>query len=168
VTEDDVQDGPDHVDSHRGPAYIVGPYVKQGAVIRTGYSQVNALRTIEDVLGTQHMNLNTAYQRPMADVFDVHGSASWNYAAIASTVLKTTQLARMTEEAGTKFAAGADVAPKHEATYWARVTAKFNFDDADEVPADQFNRVLWKGMMGGKPYPRIKGSTQKMAMRGDD
>ena len=168
VTEDDVQDGPDHVDSHRGPAYIVGPYVKQGAVIRTGYSQVNALRTIEDVLGTQHMNLNTAYQRPMADVFDVHGSASWNYTAVASTVLKTTQLAQMTEEAGTKFAAGTDVAPKHDATYWARVTAKFNFDDADEVPADQFNRVLWKGMMGGKPYPRIKGSTQKMVMRDDD
>src|SRR6185295_10985091 len=26
VTEDDVQDGPDHVDSHRGTAYVVGPY----------------------------------------------------------------------------------------------------------------------------------------------
>jgi len=38
----------------------VGPYVKQGAVVSTHYSQVNALRTIEDVLGTQHLNLNTA------------------------------------------------------------------------------------------------------------
>ena len=32
VTEDDVQDGPDHVDSHRGTAFVVGPYVKKGAV----------------------------------------------------------------------------------------------------------------------------------------
>ena len=25
VTEDDCQDGPDHVDSHRATAYVVGP-----------------------------------------------------------------------------------------------------------------------------------------------
>ncbi len=53
VTEDDVQDGPDHVDSHRGTAFVVGPYVKQGAVVSTRYSQVNVLRTIEDILGTR-------------------------------------------------------------------------------------------------------------------
>ena len=34
VTEDDVQDGPDHVDSHRGTAFVVGPYVKRGAVVK--------------------------------------------------------------------------------------------------------------------------------------
>ncbi len=76
VTEDDVQDGPDHVDSHRGTAFVVGPYVKKGAVISTRYSQVNALRTIEDILGTEHINLNTAFQRPMDDVFDIRSSGS--------------------------------------------------------------------------------------------
>src|SRR5260370_8791055 len=60
VTEDDVQDGPDHVDSHRGPALVVGPYVKQGAVVSARYSQVNALGTIEDLLGSAHINLTTA------------------------------------------------------------------------------------------------------------
>ena len=93
VTEDDVQDGPDHVDSHRGTAYVVGPYVKQGAVVSTRYSQVNALRTIEDILGTEHINLNTAFQRPMTDVFDIHSSGDWSFAAEASTVLATTTLA---------------------------------------------------------------------------
>src|SRR5262245_52168040 len=29
ITEDDCQDGPDHVDSHRATAYVVGPYVKK-------------------------------------------------------------------------------------------------------------------------------------------
>ena len=81
VTEDDCQDGPDHVDSHRATAYVVGPYVKQGAVVSTHYSQVNVLRTIEDILGTQHINLNTAFQRPMADVFDTHSSGAWTYTA---------------------------------------------------------------------------------------
>jgi hypothetical protein len=43
ITEDDSQDGPDHVDSHRSTAYVVGPYVKKGAVVSTHYSQVNVL-----------------------------------------------------------------------------------------------------------------------------
>src|SRR4030088_1594253 len=93
VTEDDVQDGPDHVDSHRGTAYVVGPYVKQGAVVRTRYNQVSALRTIEDVLGTQHINLNTAFQQPRTVVLDIRSSDAWTYIAEASTVLATTPLA---------------------------------------------------------------------------
>src|SRR5262245_64280244 len=85
ITEDDCQDGPDHVDSHRATAYVVGPFVKKNAVVNTRFSQVNALRTIEDVLGTQHINLNTASQRPMADVFDITASHHWSFAAVAST-----------------------------------------------------------------------------------
>ena len=64
VVEDDTQDGADHVDSHRSPTYVVGPYVRQGAVVHTFYTLVSALRTTEDILGTEHMNLNTAYARP--------------------------------------------------------------------------------------------------------
>ena len=60
---------------HRATAYVVGPYVKQGAVVSTRYNQVSVLRTIEDILGTPHINLNTAYQRPMADVFDTARAA---------------------------------------------------------------------------------------------
>jgi DNA-binding beta-propeller fold protein YncE len=168
VTEDDVQDGPDHLDSHRGPVYVVGPYVKQGQVVGTRYSQVNALRTIEDILGTQHINLNTAFQRPMADVFDVHSSGTWNYTAVASTVLKTTGLTLASLPQDVKYAAGPDIEPKHDASYWARATAKFDFSDADEVPPDQFNRVLWKGMMGEKPYPAIRGAHQVVASVKDD
>ena len=35
----------------------------------------------------------------------------------------------------------------------ARVTAGFDFSDADRVPPAKFNRVVWNGLMGGKPYP---------------
>jgi YVTN family beta-propeller protein len=157
VTEDDVQDGPDHVDSHRGTAFVVGPYVKQGAVVSTRYNQVNALRTIEDVLGTQHINLNTAFQQPMADVFDIHSSGKWTYAAEASTVLATTTLALAREDNGVRFAAGPNVEPKHSAAYWDEVTAGFDFSQADQVPPAQFNRVLWTGLMGSRPYPALRG-----------
>jgi hypothetical protein len=155
ITEDDCQDGPDHVDSHRATAYVVGPYVKQGAVVSTHYSQVNALRAIEDIFGTQHINLNTAFQRPMADVFEIRHSGRWSYLAEASTVLKGTAFAQAPGGLGVRFAQGADVKPKHDANYWARVTAGFDFSEADRVPPAKFNKVLWAGMMGGKPYPAV-------------
>ena len=159
VIEDDCQDGPDHVDSHRATAYVVGAYVKQGAVVSKQYGQVNALRTIEDILGTQHLNLNTAFQRPMTEVFDLKSSGKWSYQAEASTILKTTQLAQEVSGLGVPFAAGTDVKPRHKASYWAKVTAGFDFSEADRVPPEKFNRVLWQGLMGKKPYPALRGSS---------
>lgn len=44
------------------------------------------LRTIEDILGTDHLNIHTATQRPMAAVFDL-GEAQWNFKAIPSAFL---------------------------------------------------------------------------------
>jgi hypothetical protein len=117
------------------------------------------LRTIEDILGTQHINLNTAFQRPMSDVFDVRASGTWTYTAEASTVLGTTMLASVGRGLGVRFAAGPTIHPKHSAAYWAEVTAGFDFSEADQVPPDQFNRVLWAGLMGNKPYPVLHGQT---------
>jgi hypothetical protein len=44
---------------------------------------------------------------------------------------------------------------KHSAAYWARVTRGFDFSDADRVPPAKYNKVLWKGLMGSKPYPKM-------------
>ena len=167
VIQDDVQDGPDHVDSHRAPALLIGPYVKQGAVVSTRYNQVSVLRTIEDILGTQHINLNTAFQRPMADVFDITSSGAWTYSSVASTVLKTTTLSLAQADTGMRFAKGPNVKPKHNAAYWDRVTAGFDFSEADQVPAAKFNKVLWTGMMGRKAYPALRGSVTAAADKDD-
>jgi hypothetical protein len=170
VTEDDCQDGPDHVDSHRATTYVVGPYVKKNAVVSHHYSQVNVLRTIEDVLGTPHINLNTAFQRPMAKVFDIDSSPNWTYTAIASTVLQTTSLFAQTASgpADVKFAEGPLIKPRHDAAYWAKVTAGFDFSEADRVPVARFNRVLWTGMMGSKPYPATLGHSGNLTVQRDD
>lgn len=128
--------------------------MKKGAVVSTRYSQVNALRTIEDILGTEHINLNTAFQRPMTEVFDIRSSGRWTYAAEASTVLQTTTLALASSGTNpVRFAAGPVITPKHNAEYWDNVTVGFDFSEADQVPTAQFNRVLWSGLMGNKPYP---------------
>jgi len=43
--------------------------------------------------------------------------------------------------------------PAHDVKYWARVTKGMNFRDADRVDGAAYNRILWKGIMGNKPYP---------------
>ncbi len=103
------------------------------------------------LLGTQHINLNTAYQRPMSDVFDITSSGAWNYNAIASTILKTTSLALA--DTGIKFADGPDILPRHDAAYWAKATRGFDFSAEDRVPVDLMNEVMWEGVMDGTPYP---------------
>ena len=39
------------------------------------------------------------------------------------------------------------------ASYRRRKTRGFDFSVADRVPAALYNRVLWEGLMPGKPYP---------------
>jgi len=159
VLEDDAQDGGDHMDAHRSTAYVVGPYVKKRAVVSTRYSTVNMVRTIEDVLGLEHLNLNTAYQRPMTDVFDISKGRGWTYNAVASTVLKTTTLAQW--EGGPtggkiEFAEGPDLQPTHTAAWWSKQTRGFDWSSEDRVPADLFNEVVWEGMKGSQPYPTVR------------
>jgi len=154
VLEDDSQDGPDHVDAPRSTAFVVGPYVKQNAVVSTRYNTVSMLRTMEDVLGIDHLNLNDAYQRPMADVFDL-GQTRWNYNAVASRVLRTTEAALSSGDA-VQFAEGLEVQPTHDAAYWEKETKSFDWTSEDRVPADVFNQVLWEGLMNGTPYPTVR------------
>jgi YVTN family beta-propeller protein len=169
INEDDCQDGPDHVDSHRATAYVVGPYVKRGAVVSTRYSQVNVLRTIEDLLGTQHMNLNTAFQRPMADVFDISGSGAWSFTAQASTILRTTSVLNVAAaSSAVRFSQGPTLKPRRTPDYWAKATRGMDFSKADRVPMAMFNRIIWRGLKGSQPYPMLASSTGTKTEIDDD
>jgi len=148
VVEDDAQDGADHVDSHRTIAFIAGPYVKQGAVVSTAYNTVDFIRTMEEVLGVkQYLNLNDALGHPMADVFTTTPQR-WSFTAKPSSYLYATSLPLPAAPNGMKI-------PKstHNAMYWARVTKGLDFSEADRIDPLLYNRILWKGMMHGRPYP---------------
>jgi DNA-binding beta-propeller fold protein YncE len=147
IIEDDAQAGPDHVDAHRSIAFVVGPYVKQGRIVHERYSTVNIVRTIEDVLGIGHLNLNDAYQRPMTSVFDLSQSA-WTYKAITPTPIAMNVGAP--EQAKLEFHGA------HPAAYWADRTRGFDWSKEDRVPPVLFNRILWKGLTGGLPYPAAR------------
>ena len=55
VLEDDAQNGADHVDSHRSPAFVISPYVQRGIVDSTMYNTTSMLRTMELILGLRPM-----------------------------------------------------------------------------------------------------------------
>ena len=69
VVEDDSQDGADHVDGHRAPVQIISPWPLHGKVDSTYYSQINMVRTIEQILGAQPLNEKLAAATPMYDAF---------------------------------------------------------------------------------------------------
>jgi len=69
VEEDDTQAGDDHVDGHRGPFIVASPYAKHGAVDSSYYTQVNVVKTIEQILGAQPMNQMDRAAVPMYDAF---------------------------------------------------------------------------------------------------
>ncbi|HMF90501.1 MAG TPA: bifunctional YncE family protein/alkaline phosphatase family protein [Candidatus Angelobacter sp.] len=148
VIEDDAQNGPDHVDAHRSLAYVIGPYVKQGAVISVRYTTVSVLRTIGEILGTGPLGLFDALQPPMTEVFSATQPA-WNYSARVPTVLRTTQLP-VPAAAGEEKAA----VPRRDAAYWTENTRDFDFSREDRLDSARFNLVLWNGLKSeGQPYP---------------
>jgi len=150
ILEDDAQNGPDHVDAHRSIAYVIGPYVKQGAVVSKRFNTVAMIRTMEEVLGIKPLGLNDALQAPMAEVFS-RAQAQWTYTARIPDALRGTQLplaAASGEKSGVPFQ------PRHDAAYWARVTQGFDFSAEDKLDSILFNEVLWKGLVGeDRPYP---------------
>ena len=156
VIEDDAQDGPDHVDAHRSIAFVAGPYVKQGAVVSTRYGTVNVLRTITDILGLDHLGIFDANAAPMTDVFDL-GRTSWTFKASASGLLATTQL----PIPKTAIVAAA-LLPTHTAAWWSVQTRRMDFSAEDRVDPAAYNQLLWRGLMGDKPYPqRASGGSKQ-------
>lgn len=162
IIEDDAQDGPDHVDSHRTIAFVVGAYVKQGALVSTQYNTIDFVRTIEEVLGLPPMNLNDALAKPMADVFNTTPSP-WSFTATPSAYLYNTYLPQLP-------AKPADlIVPKstQNADYWARVTAGMDFSVEDRFNFAAYNRILWKGLTGDKPYPAAPTGLDLRQNRGE-
>jgi hypothetical protein len=148
VIEDDAQDGGDHVDAHRTVALVAGAWVKQGALVST--ESIDFVRTIEDVLGVGQLNLNDMLARPMADIFNTTPSP-WTFTAIPSAYLYGTRLPLPPKPAGL-------VVPKstHDAEYWADVTKGMDFSSEDKFDFADYSRILWKGLMGDKPYPETR------------
>ncbi|MDQ2720318.1 MAG: bifunctional YncE family protein/alkaline phosphatase family protein [Bacteroidota bacterium] len=133
ILEDDAQDGPDHVDAHRSPVYVAGPYVKRNFVDHTPYTTSGVLRTIELILGISPMSQYDAAATPLWRCFTAAPDESvFNFLpAIVNLNDKNTAVNKLSKK-----------------------SAAFNFSKEDAVPEKEFNEILWKGIKGmNSPVP---------------
>ena len=142
VTEDDPQAGLDHVDGHRTVGLVISPYTKRGKVISTYYSQINMVRTIENILGLQPMNQLDLTAEPMADCFNNKPDFT-PYKAVKNNI----PLDKMNM---------ALVNLKGQQLYWAQKSMEQDLDEVDRIDEEIFNRIIWHAVKGyDRPYPDI-------------
>ena len=162
VLEDDAQDGPDHVDAHRSPAYVISAFTKRHALVRRFYNTLNVLRTVEDLIGLNHLGMNDANSDPMSEVFTRTPDFS-PYSPVLPGILCRPpvdhQLIPECRDQSTEQTAA--LHPLHDGDWWAKATKGFDFRRPDSLDAAAFNRVLWHGVVGAnRPYPaRRSGGT---------
>lgn len=140
VIEDDAQNGPDHVDSHRAPAWVISPYTHRGIVDSTMYNQMSILRTMELILGLRPMTHFDAGARPMFGSFSEQPDPR-SYTAIEPKVSTT--------ERNPLNASGASQ------------SARMDFSDADKVDDDELNTVLWRAIKHSDPPPPTRSAFAK-------
>jgi hypothetical protein len=127
ILEDDAQNGPDHVDAHRSPAYVAGGYVKRHFVDHSMYSTTSMLRTIELILGIPPMSQYDAAATPMWRSFSSTPDLK-AFIALPTNINLNEKNVAVNE--------------------LSKKSAGFDFTREDKVPEDQFNEVLWKAIKG--------------------
>ncbi|WP_293051398.1 bifunctional YncE family protein/alkaline phosphatase family protein [Paludibacter sp.] len=133
IVEDDAQNGPDHVDAHRSPAYIVSPYVRRHFVDHTMYSTSGILRTMELILGLPPMTQYDAAATPLWRCFTSTPDLA-SYEHLPSNINLDDK-----NPFDKKLSALSD---------------KFNWTKEDQVPDLVFNEILWQGLKNAKaPAP---------------
>ena len=136
VLEDDAQNGPDHVDAHRSPAFVISPYVKRNSVNSSMYSTSGMLRTMELILGLPPMSQYDAAAVPLSDCFT-----------------NTPDFKPYTTKP-------ANVDLNQRNTVWnksAERSQEWNFAREDAAPDLDLNEVVWKSVKGEDsmmPAPR--------------
>jgi len=139
VVEDDSQDGADHVDAHRAPALVIGPYVKHGGeVVHTRYDQLSVIRTIELILGLQPLSVFDAVATPMYDAF-------------MPTPDDTPYTAIQPEKSLL------DVCPCPNSASNEALSAALPYNEVDRVPQAINDRILWQRVHGAASPPPPPG-----------
>jgi hypothetical protein len=147
VTEDDSQDGLDHVDGHRTVGLAISPYIKHNRVNSTLYTIINMFRTMEQILGLPPLNQFDLAAEPMFDLFTSKPDLT-PFTALPNRI----PLDEMNPPLS---------ALKGLQRELARFSMTINTSEPDSSPADLLNRTIWHSVKGydtpynyGKPITR--------------
>lgn len=139
VTEDDPQNGLDHVDGRRTLGYVISPYTPRGMVVSRNYNQTSMLKTIELILGLPPMTQLDLLASPMEACFGDRADLTPYRAKKPNIALDT-----MPEEAA--------MDPRTRA-WWDLYCAQ-PFDQEDIGDEMTLNLCLWHLLQGPDvPYP---------------
>ena len=127
ILEDDAQNGPDHVDAHRSPAFVISPYTRHGSVDSTMYSTTSLLRTIELILGLKPMSQFDFSAMPMFHCFQSTPDLAPYQAAPANVSLTEKNI---------------------KLTWGARESRKMDFSREDAADDLILNQVIWQAVRG--------------------
>ena len=154
VVQDDSQNGPDHVDGHRAPIQVISPYAAHGRTVSTYFSQINMVRTIEQILGAEPLNQKVAAATPMYNAFQSKPDFT-PYTAVPNRVSLTENIAvppacGLDTPTGAKAVAPAPATPSEYVSYskaWEKWASKKHLTgkkaQADFANPEQFNRWTW-------------------------
>jgi DNA-binding beta-propeller fold protein YncE len=136
ILEDDAQDGPDHVDSHRSIALVISKYSPlpqpHAFVDHTFYTTINMVRTLESLLDAPPMNANDSRAALMVPLFG---------------------------GPGTQPAFNADFRNRDNGLIYEMNTSEWkegkhlDFSHADAADNIVLNKFLWQDRMGLTPMP---------------
>lgn len=149
--EDDAQDGPDHVDSHRSVGLVVSAYNRPAALVHEFHNTVSMIRTMELLLGIPPMNQLDASAVPMNIFQDVPDLTP--YKAVLPTIAADNLITQKPKE---KTAAA-----------WMRKSMQQNVVHADLANPKVLNAVIWfacKGETRSLP-DSLRGLAAAQAMR---
>ncbi|RJO74550.1 MAG: hypothetical protein C4523_00440 [Myxococcales bacterium] len=133
--QDDPQNTPDHIDTHRSILLAAGPYVKRGYTSELAYDMTSLIRTMTQILGVPPISRYEALAQPMYDIFTSEPDFS-PYDFIPQDE-KLDDKARWTNPPETEL---------------ARRTARMNFESVDRQGG--LGRILWEVMKGPDvPFP---------------
>jgi YVTN family beta-propeller protein len=139
VTEDDSQDGLDHVDGHRSVGLAISPYTRHGAVDSNFYTIVNMFRTIEQILGLPPVNQYAQAAEPMSTVF-TNTPDTTPYTALPNQIPLNEMNPPLAQLQGLQ-------------RELAEFSLKMDKSSPDSAPADILNRAIWHSVKGfDTPY----------------
>jgi hypothetical protein len=150
VLEDDAQNGPDHVDAHRSPAFIISPYVKHKSVDSTMYSTSSMLHTIELILRLKPMTQFDSAATPMFNAFTGTADITPYEALPANVDLKAVNTAMNRD---------------------SRESLKMDFSQEDLADDQKLNEIIWRSVRGQDsvmPAPTRAAFVHAQAKKDDD
>ena len=128
IVEDDAQDGPDHVDSHRSVMFVISAYNKP-QVWHRFVNTTDVLATVEGILGLGSLSQFDYFGRPLLEVFSETPDLT-PYKAIVP--------AQSLDE-------------KNPDDKNAKASLALDLDKEDRSDDALFNQILWTAIKGDNP-----------------